>query len=851
MGTKAVPYLRAGGLLGLAAGTAVGIDSLTKQSSADQETDSGLPWSTVSALSGGGAAAAGGALATQLRDAPKKRVGVAYGTMIPIGRGHAEPGEAIHKILTRAADPNDPTFNPGLTGATIDKVVRDNRGLLHGTPQGAYDAMIDTGFGHDITRWRDQTAYAGKATGAGDNAVMRTYAPARVRRYVGYQTDLNPRQANGDYRLQSPTHPTANTHDLNFGWLGYGPGANTIEKLKYNGPGATLHRIGTGLSPAIDPDVLAAIGNETRSSDQVLEGIRGAAREGRVRGVGQQELAAFEGQLDRLKGRKLIVVSGSGRGDYTGSRAARLHAAIAADPELASQYAVVAQHANGYHGVEGDILRAYKASSGGQHVPVEGFGFLPKDLFNALQQTADVHWGSTGTSSLSEASAHGNILAVPGHWGYAAADRRATETLRPNTAEPISDAHQRMARQYGLGDVYYKHPDLNAWNLGNIQYAIEQPGVVRADGPEHIVALLKDPVTKARMAEEAKARSMKARTELLHGQRQIASAIAAELARNQRVHNIRTIGTGLAGLGLAGLSAYSAGRAMTEKTSSAEDDTSLTLAGAGLGAAAGGAAAASQFPALGHKAWRTLTGTETKPALAPEEQAKIRQSAELAVSALRERGLDPAKVRIGISGLGGSGKSTLARELAGVGGMQFRELDHEMQAAGGDVTRALHKKPVAHGSIVDQSMLLPQVNLDDHFDAIIEARPPVASIKERLLRRGTALDQLDYIDHDELDKILGRTFADAAGHEVDLGNHYKLKIRNGSFGQVPAGRTPLQHRTEQALGRTPPRDAAGFDVVRRGPYRYLPQRSWVAPAAVATSMLGGAAAGALTAEGLA
>lgn len=558
------PLLVGGSLAALGAGVGMGIHRALEDktaAAADQEDDT--PWSSLAAGSGAGAAIAGGLLARNRMDKPGKNVGVTYGTMGPIGRGHAEPGEAIAKILRNAADPQHPTHVPSLRGANVDQLVRDPRGIMHGTPRGTYDALVDTGFGHDATMFRNWKTLAGSHTGAGDNENIETVAPARIRRRIGYQTDVNPQDREGRFHLQSPTHPIANAHDFSYGWLGYGQGAEAIKGIRYGGLGATLHHVGAGLSPAIDPDVLHAISNENRTSDQVLEHIREAGRKGQLRDVQPAQMPEFERTIDALKGKKLVVVSGSGRGDYTGSRAARLHNMIASDPDLAKDHAVIALHGNGYHGTEGAILRNYQATAGASPTPLTGFGFMPKDLFNALQQTSHVHWGSTGTSSASEASAHGNILAVPGHWGQDASDRGKTwrETTAPETPKSIADAHNEMAANAGIRVAHEDHPKLNTWNQGNIQHLLSQPGVLRADGPEHIVGLLKDPKRAAEMSVASGQRARDTRRQLVQGQAQLAHAVGGELARTQRIHNLKGLGYGVLGAGLAGLSAYSTSRA--------------------------------------------------------------------------------------------------------------------------------------------------------------------------------------------------------------------------------------------------------------------------------------------------
>lgn len=152
--------------------------------------------------------------------------------------------------------------------------------------------------------------------------------------------------------------------------------------------------------------------------------------------------------------------------------------------------------------------------------------------------------------------------------------------------------------------------------------------------------------------------------------------------------------------------------------------------------------------------------------------------AKAIAKSLREQGLDPATMRIGISGTGGTGKSTLAKALADELGMKTRAMKGFMPGnpQGRKLTAALKDAKLPGGIIADQTHLFNQVD-PDKFDAIIRMHKPIDRIEKQMIARGRGAGQLEKYDYKKLDKSIHIGFSTTKGPTQNFGGGVTMKVR--------------------------------------------------------------------------
>ena len=549
MGSKYVkPTALIGGLGGLALGAKGAYDIANKlyrrnaeeKVAAGEDEDTTAQDYTIGGIAGAGALASGIHGVNAYKDKPDGSVGITYGKHPVIGSGHAEPGGALRKILERAQTPGHRLYNPEAAHLRLDKedIVRRD-GVLKGDG-GRRDVILDTGFGANIPNAALHDDRYGPG-GTGSKTYMTTENAPTARRMVGYQTDASKRDGHM-YVPQSATLAPLSERGNIMGddYMTWGPGgreaANTVMF-----PHA-VHDTGSTFSPAIDPDLIDEMHADSRNMDQVLDQVSGTLD------LNTPEGADTHAKLQKLKGKKVITISGSGRGDFTGVRTNDLQAVLDKHPELAKEYGILTLHADGAKpydhatgvGIEGEIRRR----GAGQNVAA--LGRLDKKLFNALQGKAYAHWGGPGTSSASEIQHHPAIQIVPGHWG-----------TNDRVSGTIGHMHREALANIGApAHVGLSTANTDQWNPGNIQSLLEQPGTIRADNAEQLVKQLHDKPRMDWHKGNAEQRAFNAHAATHEGQKRVIQGVIDAqrgVVRSRRAH---MAGGGLGALALGGLSAY-------------------------------------------------------------------------------------------------------------------------------------------------------------------------------------------------------------------------------------------------------------------------------------------------------
>lgn len=542
------------GLLGLGSlGLALGGGGLLAKHAADRDHRTALGLGATAA--GIGAAGLGYKAYKDINAPENKNIAISYGEMPAIGHGHKAPGEAIYKILERASK-----SDPRLRGVNLERIVRNKFGIAGIPKQKEYAININTGFGDSLYPGQVTNPEIGGKSFAipkaqqGTNVMPEGENLINARKHMAYQTDINPFKPDlASHFPQTPTYMeelsrAAKKFQIpDFDTLSYGPDPGAAGVVPTTGK---IHNLTEGQTPAIDPDVISSIMSDNRHSDQVLDDAAKYYETVQQRPAFISDDAgrkAVADQLRSLQGKKLITVAGSGRGDFVGSRAAQLAAALEAHPELKGRYGVLALLADGYE-QQKDLLKGAPNTV--------GLGRVDRDLYNALQSRAHVNWGSSGASALAEALQHNSILALPDRWGTG--DLSGIVGKHRDAMNSIGrDLYGEQVQGPITPEIANRMPkaQLDEWNAGGMQHAHTQPGVLKANSVEDIIKALTDENRMKVLTEGVSARRAANHALYNKGQRGLIDTVADTLHEQNAGLKSRGYGRGLAGLGLAGLSA--------------------------------------------------------------------------------------------------------------------------------------------------------------------------------------------------------------------------------------------------------------------------------------------------------
>jgi len=436
-----------------------------KQVKTAQQNNRPMSWDEPAIAAGSAALAGRGLYNLERGKMPLKNLGVTYGYPEGVGQGHAAPGRAIANLLRKelAKDPRFAKMN-------VEELVRDTAGVLKEPSSRHYNMMINTGFGSEsrgheflYNHLRGGQSAPGVRGLPGHlwRYLFTADRPLAFNDYMGYVTDLPEKMPGGVFRPQNPTSPTMSGIKPWEGSsaLGYGPGqwSNYVAGFRKN------YNLSTGMTPALDPGTVKGILRNTKDPNALGNAINDLV-------AGHKD-----GYLDpeRLKSiaegkRKLITISGSGRGDAVAARALRLQKMLH-KAGLADKFDIMALMAGGAR--EKPYMEALRGAG------IQSTGFLPSELFNRLQGSSLVNWGSTGMSSAAENLMHKNIQAIPTSWSKG--------VHAPFKLDAV------LRRKLGLEEPNYR-PRLDSWNAGNRQYMLKQKGVVGIQSAADMIRLLKD-----------------------------------------------------------------------------------------------------------------------------------------------------------------------------------------------------------------------------------------------------------------------------------------------------------------------------------------------------------------------
>ena len=541
-----------------------------------QDTKDYTPGATVAGV---GALVAGKGIHTIARPLD---VGITWGEPTVVGKGHAQPGGSLRDMLVQSQT------NKALPGYRLTEATRgtDNNikleqptyrgGVQQGT-RGVYgrkfDLLFDTGMG------TGSPAYIHDATSAMSplsRFVYNNFRPSsRLGGHVGYMTDIAHNRMVGEdsASMGIRTRGTGTMALLRRKFtpnlfkdtsISYGP-----ESMARPNPGLINYRTNSVATPLVSQASIDSIRNAGSKHDVLNRLLTDKSNQ-----VSDKTRALLESA--HAQGKRILVISGSGRGDQVATRALRTQSTLRR-MGVGDKVQIVT-----LGGTSKNFTPLSHILS--KHPDIADIGLVKTPgLFPQLAKLGDLHWGSTGTSSLYESLGTDVPLALSrnqGRLGYAG-DRHFMENGKPTKhgwrdlemrflggrrAEGLSGSYnpgefklspkgQALSSEHGVSPHQIHQltaPNLDSWNAGNKALAYTLPGVHEVQTPKSVIKVLmglgeKDHAAAASRAGNVGNELVASKTTLREG------VIPAILKRARRLKAAR--GAGIAGIGLAGMGA--------------------------------------------------------------------------------------------------------------------------------------------------------------------------------------------------------------------------------------------------------------------------------------------------------
>jgi hypothetical protein len=439
---------------------------------------------------------------------PSRNIAVTYGKSTPdfgswnIGSGHSNPGDALFELLQEAQkeDPELRKFN-------LSKIIRNKAGIVDPAQlKPNYNIIADTGIGHFGDYWDDSLN-----TGKRQHPEFFDHSNARpYNSRVGMMTDMF---HTSDKTMSGTTLPglRKGDHAIYYG-NSSGPQLSELQAR-----GINTIRANKTFNPLMLNSAVEAARDMT-PKEVILDNLLKSRPE-------------LTEHIKELHGKKIITISGSGRGDFVGQRAIELSNEL--EKRGIKNVKILALTA-----AAGENAELRKALQAIPHViPIHGK--LDNKTFVGLQRIADVHMGSTGTSSLTESMMQsGGRNVVPPTWGQ-----------QYGFYENGSLADRW--RGWINGEAFIPHTD--HWNKGNREFAASMPGGLHLeDDASKIVDFITNDEAVAKAKVEAYIRARIVNEDIDLGRKAVPKAIFDIAKKNITKQRLRGLAGTIAGLGLTG-----------------------------------------------------------------------------------------------------------------------------------------------------------------------------------------------------------------------------------------------------------------------------------------------------------
>ena len=459
------------------------------------------------------------------------RVGFTWSEVPQHGAGHSTPGKALLGMVEELRSEGQLPKNTQIELALRNKFNHANP-RFYGR---MYDTMINTGMGIDSGwAWQDPNQrLVDKNMGYLKITPPKSFR-VRPGGYVGYVTDLGnfgPAMYSYDHSIKSPMRRLwqalgVKDHFINFGPKGHeqwntDPGILGDMPKHFN-----VEHVGEGF-PTM-----------TATAHKGLSEAHALGREGTIaRALADPELDAAQKELlGNLGEKKLLFVTGSGRGDFVGARVRALQKELR---RRGLQDKVLIAAGLGSQADTNPISRAVRADKS-----VLSFARMPQHLYVGLPGVADYTWGSSGTSAGMESEA------APGRFGLSESAHawrdKEIKTLERLARRGVAGAAESIGKLKGV--------DVDDWNRYNKKYWFMRPGVDKVQSAADVVnQLFADSPKKTMQAQQRGLHSLEAAAQA----RQTTKEMLGRIINEQNVRRIRRgVGRLGGGVGLMGAGLY-------------------------------------------------------------------------------------------------------------------------------------------------------------------------------------------------------------------------------------------------------------------------------------------------------
>jgi hypothetical protein len=455
------------------------------------------------------------------------RVGVSWSELGRHGEGHKNPGKSMYETFESLK--KNPEFkNLDLINAARDATNNYDRAAY----AKKFDVFADAGMGPtSIWDWDK-----GDAPGTERRNIRAKVAPGG---FVGYMTDIGgPGSPHEGYKygIDSPLRRAWQKLGIKDNYIQWGP-----KDLWEQGMNPNTSR-GKDFYKKFNTYSVSSQGMPTltQKASDILQDLQGKSRKDVIEAALKNPMLNDQQKnlLKNLGDKKLIFVTGSGRGDYVGSRLREYRRELKR-AGLSDKYQIA-----GMLGGTGNLNPISKSLRADKNLLL--FDKLPQDLYIGLPGVADFHDISTGTSALMESTGSRANLGVRNNWErIKQKERKLFDRLerRGVKLDPeFKDMHNMVA--------------LDAWNRGNREFVKQQPSVKGFNSTKEIVSHLEK--LKPEDYANAEARSFRQNYANQLAKENMNDVLANVLRNQKNLKLTKGIAKSLGGLGLGAGAVYSA-----------------------------------------------------------------------------------------------------------------------------------------------------------------------------------------------------------------------------------------------------------------------------------------------------